>query len=364
MNTKAKLALGFTVLFGAGWGGAYAQVQTQSPTFGTVLEYPTSGCDGAVLIVPLPGQSLLPKAGLMPSAAASFYGQAAALHVKWATSLQCTHTGITHALTPSQANATTDIINSSYINDHWSGYQISNTAQYAQAGWTIPAVVKPPTAYASSYYSSTWTGIGLGYGASLSAPLIQSGSTQDLVSSTATYYFWYEIVGGPADTKGEVQVSNQPDDKLFANPGDAAASVSWWKPSPTNSSVGTVEFGLCDFTTVGCLDFFVGDPSKGPFTPQPGNTTEWIVEAPLQCNSCTPPPLADFDLVTFANACWAPVVTGPDSPCYSIAQGTSPSTISLRQYVLGQYQYLALPGALNSSGSGYTDYYYPAVRGN
>lgn len=358
MNTKAKFALGFTVLFGAGWGGAYAQVQTQSPIFGTVLEYPTSGCDGAVLIVPLPGQQLLPKSGFISSSAASFYGQAAARHVQWLTSMQCTSTGITHVLVPAQENATAGAINSGYTSHNWSGYQISNTAQYAQAGWTIPTVVQPNPGYSSAYYSSTWAGIGGGFNAG-SGPLIQSGSTQDLAGSTGTYYFWWEVVGGPTDTGGEKKVSNS---QLTAHPGDVAGSVSLWTPdpNPNDPGMGDVTLGVCDFTTGGPCANLAIDPGKY-LTPTPGNSVEWIVEAP---SNVFPLPLADFGNVTFVNACWGPVYTGPGGTCDTITQGVSPAVINMTQYIFNQYQLVAGPGNLNSQDTGFTDTYNQPERGN
>jgi hypothetical protein len=162
-------------------------------------------------------------------------------------------------------------------------YQINQTAQYAQSGWTIPVVVRPKPGYSQSgYYSSIWTGIGGGFNAG-SGALIQAGSTQDISPTGATsYYFWYEIVGGTGDTGSEVKVSN-----LDAHPGDIVGSVSIWTPD------GGAQMGVCNFTSNQCLSFTL--PSSAP-----GTTVEWIVEAPYSGGIL---PLADFGSVTFVNAC-------------------------------------------------------------
>lgn len=367
MSKKTMLALSFAVLFGAGWGAAYAQVQTQSPVFGTVLEYPTTGCGGAVLQVPLSGQQLLPKTGLVPSTSVSFYGQAAALHVKWLTTLQCKHTGITHELVPAAGAVNTANISNDYISANWSGYQIANTAQFAQSGWTIPTVVKPDPGYGSrgglnGYYSSTWTGIGGGVNAN-SGPLIQSGSTQNLTSAGPDYYFWYEIVGGPTETRDNTGNPSEVRASLTANPGDVAGSASLWipDPNPNNPGMGQVTLGVCDFTVGGpCANLIID--SDRYTTPTPGNTTEWIVEAPSYNGNILA--LADFDSATFVNACWSPAYNNGTGSCYTIAQGSYPGAISIENTVFGIYQYLASPDSLNASGNGFTDYYIQPEKGN
>ena len=317
--------------------------------------------------VPLSGQQLLPKAGLVPSTSVSFYGQAAALHVKWLTTLQCTHTGITHELVPASGAANTTDIGNGYISSNWSGYQISNTAQFAQSGWTIPTVVKPNPGYGTGaglngYYSSTWTGIGGGVNAG-SGPLIQSGSAQDFVANAATYYFWYEVVSGPTDTGGEIQLCTQGSGCLAANPGDVAGSASLWipDPNPNNPGMGQVTLGVCDFTVGGPCANLVID-SGNYTTPIPGNTTEWIVEAPSYNGQTLA--LADFDSATFVNACWSPAYNNGAGSCYTIAQGSYPAAISIENTVFGIYQYLASPDSLNASGNGFTDYYIQPQKGN
>jgi hypothetical protein len=303
--------------------------------------------------VPLPGRQLLPKAGLGPSAAASFYGQAAALHVKWLTSMQCTHTGITHELVPASGLANTaniSNVSNSLLSSNWSGYQISNTAEFAQSGWTIPTVVKPNPGYSTdgNYYSSTWTGIGGGFNAN-SGPLIQSGSSQHFSTPVSDYYFWYEVVGGSTDTGGEVRISSA---SMPASPGDVAGSASLWipDPNPNNPGMGQVTLGVCNFTVGGpCANFVIHSGNYD--TPTPGDTTEWIVEAPSGSGGVLP--LANFDSVTFVNACWSP----DDITCYTIAQGSYPAAISLKRTVFGIYQYLASPDSLNTLGNGFMDYY-------
>ena len=101
---------------------------------------------------------------------------------------------------------------------------------------------------------------------------------------------------------------------------------------------------------------------NGQFTPRPGNTTEWIVEAPSY--GYTILPLADFDHVDFVNACWVAVYVGPTGTCSTIAQGSFPGTLDLQRYVFGLNQILAAPDALNSDGESFTDYYFQPVKIN
>lgn len=267
--------------------------------------------------------------------------------------MECTHTGLTHVLVPAPAGMQNAGINNGFVSTNWSGYQINNSAQYTQVGWTIPALVKPNPAYSTNYYSSTWTGVGGGVNSG-SGPLIQAGTSQHLISGSPQYYFWYEIVGGQTDTLQEIRIANK-----AASPGNAAASVVIWTPVSAYSGYGTITFGLCNYSNGGCTNFAIGDPTKlSTLTPKPGNTIEWIVEAPSNNGVL---PLADFNHVNFANACWTANYT-PTATCSTIRQGLYLTSISLSRYVFGANQIIAAPDVVNSAGTGFIDFYLQPVK--
>jgi hypothetical protein len=246
-------------------------------------------------------------------------------HVTWLTTLSCTATGIRHD--PKVVNG--------LVSSNWSGYQVTQHANYAQAGWTVPTVTAPVPGYSTrGYYSSTWAGIGGGFNAG-SGALIQAGTTQDVAANGATtYYAWYEIVGGTGDTGSEQRINNLP-----VHPGDVVGGVGLYTASGAQA-------GVCNFTLGTCISV--------PLASSPaGTTAEWIVEAPYSGGVL---PLANFHNVTFVNACWAPVYVQGGS-CSTIAAG-GPQAISLQANVLGGLQTLAIPGSLTADGGGFTDSYY------
>jgi hypothetical protein len=281
-----------------------------------------------------------------------FFEKAARRHVTWLSKMDCRSTGRSHALIPFTGSYTpglaTPSLENAYVSSNWSGYQISNVAQYVQAGWQVPKVKGAVPSYASSYYSSTWTGIGGGYNSG-SGPLIQSGTSQDTVSPQ--YFFWYEIVGGPTDTKSEITVGN-----LAVHPGDEVGSVEIWTPSTAAGiSPGTATMGVCNFTAGGCLSFAI------PKTPQPGTSVEWIVEAP---SSLFVLPLANFGTVSFVNGCWTPTyVAGVTTTCNAITSGASLSPINLYTNVFKKNQLNAYPEPM-TNGNGFTDDYEQPTNGN
>lgn len=322
-----------------------------SPTLlssGNAIMHATHGCGGAVVLTPQPGTQFSMSGTDAPD---SFYGKAARRGVTWASTMDCTSTGRTHALVPSSASPIvasttpgmgTSGLNEGHVSSNWSGYQINNVARLVQAGWTVPAVINPHPSYSTSgYYSSTWSGIGGGFNSG-NGPLIQSGSTQDIYGATASYYFWYEIVGGPSQTAGEQRIG------IATKPGDAVGSTSIWL---SGSNAATL--GICNFTSGGCVQFQVTS------TPQPGTTVEWIAEAPSDSYFHVLP-LADFDSVAFHNACWASTYT-PGFPidCHPIATpGLSvPQPIALSQYIFNRYQTVANPQGLSNDGLSFFDMY-------
>lgn len=314
---------------------------------GGAVVHDAPGCAGVKVLTPKPGTVATAAAMGMTASADGFYARAAASHAAWLPTMSCTTTARTHALKPASATSgsrtgagTAAIRNTNLISSNWSGYQINQTAQYAQSGWTVPTVSLPSPGYSGSgYYSSTWSGIGGGFNAG-SGALIQSGTAQDIsAGGQATYYAWYEIVGGTHDTGGEVRINNLP-----VHPGDAVGSGVEWTP-------GGAVLGVCNFSGAGCINFTLASSA-------PGTSVEWIVEAPYYNGIL---PLADFDVVNFVNACWQTTFQTSGS-CSSISAGR-PQGISLQSYVFRSYQVLANPvGGLTNNGENFTDMYFQPVR--
>jgi len=151
-------------------------------------------------------------------------------------------------------------------------------------------------------------------------------------------------------------------DCLTANPGDSAGGVAIWTPVQNPPGYGTVTLGVCDFTAGGCVSFQIGDPDNGPFTPQPGDSTEWIVEAPAGFGYSYLP-LVDFYQVSFSAAVWTADYEGPESQASTINDGVSPTPIWLWQTIFGSNQYLAVPSPLGGDGASFTDHYQQPIRG-
>jgi hypothetical protein len=301
------------------------------------LLYPTEGCGGAMLMVPRPGTQFTDATEGMAPDSQSFFARAAAMGAKWATELECTPTGHSHAL---QNAGRQPACNSSYVTLNWAGYQMTQPAKYVYASWHVPTVVNPPVGQRYSttgYYSSTWTGIG--GGECNPGTLIQAGSAQQLSSTNApSYYIWYEIVGGSGDTGGELHWSTP---TVSAN-------------TPVHSTVyydgSNAVFAVCNETTGVCAAL------KTLASSAPSATAEWITEAPADAFGNVLP-LADFSDVNFKFICWKN--TYPTGTCSGLA---SPVSLSLERYVFNTWQILASPVGLMSMQ--FSDHYEPPTNGN
>ncbi|GAA2000776.1 G1 family glutamic endopeptidase [Catenulispora subtropica] len=346
MGIRAKATLGAAL---CALALAVAQPAGAASAPAGPVAHASSGCAGATVLTPRDGAVATAQAMGMTSAADGFYARAAESHATWLSTMSCSKTSHTHALKPATittaaagAGAGAGVRNAGYLSSNWSGYQINGTSQYVQSGWTVPTVTQPMPAYSTTgYYSSIWSGIGGGFNAGNGA-LIQSGTAEDVnASGQASYYAWYEIVGGTHDTGGEIRINNLP-----VHPGDAVGSGVEWTPS------GGAILGVCNFSTGGgCINFTLASSA-------PGTSEEWIVEAPY-FNGVLP--LADFHSVNFVNACWQTTFQSTGT-CSSIAAG-GPQPISLEQYVFKAYQVLAQPqGGLTNNGQNFTDYYIPPER--
>jgi hypothetical protein len=347
LDVRCSVVLACVVLSGA----SFAQSRTTSATLGEVYEYPTTGCNGAVVQAPTHDRPFVERSSEVPPEAAAFYERAARAGAIWLTHLDCTPTNRTHVLKvdPAESQRPAGRVINGIASRNWAGYQIYSTAQFAQSGWTVPTVVRPMPTYSSTYYSSAWVGIGGGFGTDVNAPLIQAGSEHDLINGAAHYYLWYEVFGGSANTTGALKIG------LQARPGDNVGSVVIWQPSAPGSTVGTVTLGLCNFSAspATCANIYLAKgTSTQPYSQQPGKSVEWIVERPYisDANGAGYSALADFDLVSFVGDCWAPVYQS-GATCQKISAGNSPTPIDLYEVISNVSRHMATPGLLNADGT-------------
>jgi hypothetical protein len=329
-----------------------------------VLTYESSGCGGAIVQTPRSGEQFSAASLEVPDGAELFYAKAARLNVQWLSTMTCTTSNHRHTLIPDTITVplATESIAPTQTSGNWSGYQISNGGQYVQSGWNIPTAKIPSPNYANTVYydSAAWAGLGGGFGAK-STPLIQAGTEQDTtgVNGVPPYHFWYDVV--TASQPEFIVAAGTCGTCLTANPGDDAGSVVVWTAHPLQSDPdypGLATFGLCDFTQNRCVQFTLKN------APQPGNTVEWIIEAPFS-NSGLISPLADFTSIGFYNGCWAStwVSGGTGNTCSGITSGTSLAPINMTANAYGVSQVVAYPGTMTTS-TGFTDYYEAPQKPN
>jgi len=323
------------------------------------------------VITPQSGTELMPvDASTAPPGVEAFYSRAARQHVTWLSAVSCQATGRTHVLHSSGSSVSA----TEYSSSNWSGYVVGGgttaTIDYVQSGWYVPTVTASAyaadTASSGRYNSATWVGLGGisgGYSnveLSTAHPLIQGGTEQDIASNgSPNYYFWVEIVPGQADPtigNSELEIKT-----LSVKPGDQVGAVITYLPSAQEGGMG-----VCNWTTNQCVNFIA--PSIGA----PGNTAEWIMEAPTDTNGATAP-LANFGSVNFFNGCWAyttsfstNISTNVPNPyplkgssgvtgsitgtCQTISQG--PNVSPFEMYLPSNSNtILAVPGSLGSNGS-------------
>ncbi len=328
------------------------------------VPHATNGCNGALVYTPQPGTQFFPVTVNMPQGGEAFYAQAARRNVRWLETMTCKPTQ-THA-SISNSHAATSYSSYSAVGNNWSGYQISNTAQYVQAGWFVPQVTLPSPGYADyniskfEYDAAVWPGIGGGFGGTL--PLIQSGTDSYIdINGTDIYYFWWQIYDGTPRTFDGTEITD-----ISVNPGDEVGAVSVWVPSYSYATVGKAMLGVCNFTTGWCVHFNTDSVRE------PGNTTEWVVEAPSNWNGVLP--LAKYGTAEMRNSCWAAttnlvvtpggVVTsvgggsGGAVDCKPITAGRSVTSLDLQQRVLSSPQVLSSPGPISFGGMGFNVYYH------
>jgi hypothetical protein len=323
-----------------------------------VLTFESNGCGGAIVQTPRPGEQFSAASLGLSEGAELFYAKAARLNVQWLSTMTCTTSNRRHTLIPDTVatSLTTDSIAATQTSGNWSGYQISNGGQYVQSGWNIPTVKIPSPNYANTVYydSAAWAGLGGGFGAK-NTPLIQAGTEQDVtgVNGVPPYHFWYDVVSG--DQPEVIVTAGSCSTCLTANPGDDAGSVVVWQPN-ASTPPGVATFGLCDFTANKCVQF------KVTSAPQPGNTVEWIIEAPASTSGFISP-LADFTSIGFYNGCWASTWGVSGNTCSNITSGTSLAPINMTVNAYGVSQVVAYPGTM-TTGTAFTDYYEAPQKPN
>jgi Peptidase A4 family len=214
---------------------------------------------------------------------------------------------------------------------NWSGYAVetSSTARFAQAtgSWTEPSAVS--CSRRGSTYSSFWVGLD-GYS---SDSVEQIGTDTDCSSGRPQYYAWYEMYPNPSYL---VPHTVKAGDTLTA--------------TVTNTSPGSYTLTLTDaqqkwtFTTV----------QAGTYADA---SAEWVAESPSLCSrlSCTVAQLTDFGTVTFGGAN-AATTGGSLSPVSSFTTNGGPHDIVM--VTSSGTTIRALPGALSSTGTGFSDTWY------
>lgn len=152
---------------------------------------------------------------------------------------------------------------------NWSGYVDSGGgARFTEASgsWTVPEVAPGPAGY-----SSSWVGID----GTTTQDLIQAGTEQDWGPQGVVYYAWYELLPAASMYLGPVY------------PGDHM-SVSIKKVG-----AGSWTIAVYDLTQrtlwAGAVSYVA-----------PGNSAEWVEEAPTNSENSQLYPLADFGSVNFS----------------------------------------------------------------
>jgi hypothetical protein len=202
---------------------------------------------------------------------------------------------------------------------NWSGYaDQAATFSDVKGSWTQPSV---SCASRSRAYASFWVGLD-GY---TSNSVEQTGTDSDCAGrNRPVYYAWYEMY--PALP---VTLSNRPVAPGDSMSGEVSAFGTLFTVTVTDHTRGWT------FTT------------SQTVTGAQRSSAEWVAEAPSNCAStCTVLPLANFGTMSFAGAATTGNgTTGTISSFHpdEIVMVTTNGTIK------------ALPSALNTAGTGFSD---------
>jgi hypothetical protein len=205
--------------------------------------------------------------------------------------------------------------------EQWAGYVArssllipQSTVTSVSGSWTVPTI--PPTS--DDTYAGVWVGIG-GFNENT---LIQTGTLQQCVDGSVTYYAWYELIPAHAVRIPDLHVS----------------------PSDTISASISLVDGNANTWFVEINDVTKGESFKRTLVYNSSRLSgEWIVETPAINQKVSN--LSDFGSVTFTE-CFATVgnITGTitDFPRYK-----------LDMYASGNV-FLANASSLSSDGSSFT----------
>jgi hypothetical protein len=220
------------------------------------------------------------------------------------------------------------LFNDTVGSTNWSGYAVetSSTAPFTQAtgSWTEPAAVSCPRR--GSTYSSFWVGLD-GYS---SNSVEQLGTDTDCSSGRPQYYAWYEMYPNPS--------------YLIAHTVKAGDTLT---ATVTNTSPGSYTLTLTDVQQN--WTFSIAQP--GTFADA---SAEWVAESPDLCSrtTCTLAQLTNFGKVNFSGA-KAAASGGALSPVSSFTTNAGPHDIVM--VTSNGSTVRALPGALNTAGTGFSD---------
>lgn len=226
------------------------------------------------------------------------------------------------------SNAATLTVGSDSGSPNWSGYEATGATFTSVSGsWTVPPATCTPGV---TSYSAAWVGID---GVPGDDTVEQDGTDSDCTGSQARYYAWYEMFGDVAIDSG--YAVPLPDTVSAGDLMSASVSVtgSSWTLTISDAS------GLQPWSETIPITW------AGPRQ----LSAEWIVERPDVCDNhdnCPPSSLTDFGTVSFTGA----MANG--EPISGFANQ------AVQMTGLGDSALLALPGALNLSGSAFSDTWY------
>jgi len=197
--------------------------------------------------------------------------------------------------------------------ENWSGYVDSGGgAEFtgASGSWTVPAVQAGTTGD-----SSSWVGID----GTTTSDLIQAGTDQSWSPSGPVYYAWYEMLPAVATQLGPV------------SPGDhISVAITQGQPGSWTITVNDANEGTTWTEPVAYN--------------APGNSAEWVEEAPTLASTNTIETLADFGSVQFTNL----AVQGP---------GTTSATAYPVYMVNSSDQIIAYPDQYSPVTGSFSDTY-------
>ncbi len=159
---------------------------------------------------------------------------------------------------------------STWQSSNWSGYAETGHFTATSGNWTVPTVkAGAASGQATGWFSSAWIGID-GFD---NTHLIQTGTEQDYYGGAAHYSAWWEILPR-AETPLPAADTVSPGDSMSASIAQTAVTVS--KPKAKKIKVVTKYWNITLTDNSRGWTFNTTQVYRGP-----GDSTEFIVEAPL-----------------------------------------------------------------------------------